>query len=334
MNSLAARLPWWGKLLAKAALTRLPVDYGVWAHLGLFRHGAMDNPAYAYGVFRQHFQRAQAIVPLKDYVGLELGPGDSLSSAVIAAAFGSSRYYLVDAGAFAHSDIDSYRRIGSYLSGQGLLAPLLNGATSMDEVLASCYAQYLTRGLESVRVIPSGSVDFIWSHVVLQSIRRAEFADYLQECRRILRPTGVCSHRVDLSDLMASSLNNLRFSNRMWESKLVATSGYYSNRIRFGEMLSLFQAAGFSVTVTNTTRWDLLSIKRSQMSPPFHNHPENDLLVSGVRCRAQTGVNAACFNFTRSCVLHIMPRRLFIVAPTLFARRLQLVRAVPTPVMT
>ncbi len=241
----------------------------------------MDDPAYAFGVFQQHFQRAQAVRPFNKFVGLELGPGDSLSSAVIASAYGASRYLLVDIGPFADTDLGSYRQMTTYLAGQGFNSPPLDGMTTINELLTACRAQYLTQGLESLRTIPESSVDFIWSHGVLQQIRRDEFTPYLRELRRILHPTGACSHLVDLSDLMAFSLNNLRFSEGFWESNVIAHSGYYTNRIRFGEMLSEFQAAGFLATVTHESRWNHLPIDRARLARTFRDLPESDLSVSG-----------------------------------------------------
>ncbi len=281
MTSLATGLPWWSKLLTKWALTHLPVNYRQWARLGLFRHGAMDDPGYAVGVFRHHLDRARSAAPLPSFVGLEVGPGDSLASAVIARAHGASQYYLLDVGEFASAGMSSYRRLSTHLAELGLAPPSLEQITTVDELLGACRAQYLTRGLDSLRLIPTASVDYVWSHTVLQHIRKHQFGEYLRELRRILRPSGVCSHLMDLTDLMAWNLNHLRFSERLWESHFIARSGYYSNRIRYGEMLSHFRSAGFTLTSIQTTQWPHLPIPRTKLSSPYCDLPEHDLLVSG-----------------------------------------------------
>lgn len=240
----------------------------------------MDDPAYAFGVFRQHFERARTVGPIEQFVGLELGPGDSLSSAVIASAFGATAYYLVDVAPIADTAVEPYRRMSAYLAAQGLQSPNLDHAFSGEQVLRLCHAQYLTEGLRSLRAIPSGSVDFIWSHVVIELIKRAEFVDYLSECRRILRPTGVCSHRVGLADPMGKNLNHLRFSPRFWESGFIASAGYYTNRLRYGQMLTCFRAAGFVPTVTSTQRWPRLPVARRRLWPEFRDLSDEELLVS------------------------------------------------------
>lgn len=240
----------------------------------------MDDPAYAFGVFRKHFERARTVGPIEQFVGLELGPGDSLSSAVIASAFGATAYYLVDVAPIADTAVEPYRCMAAYLASQGLHSPNLDQVSSRKQVLGLCHAQYLTEGLQSLRAIPSDSVDFIWSHVVLQHVKRAEFADYLSECRRMLRPTGVCSHRIDLTDPMGKNLNHLRFSSRFWESRFVADAGYYSNRLRYSQMLTCFRDAGFVPTVTSTQRWRRLPMARTTLWREFRDLPDDELLVS------------------------------------------------------
>ena len=41
----------------------------------------------------------------------------------------------------------------------------------------------------------------------------------------MIRPGGLCSHVVDLKDHLGGALNNLRFSQRVWESRTMAGSG-------------------------------------------------------------------------------------------------------------
>jgi SAM-dependent methyltransferase len=124
-------------------------------------------------------------------------------------------------------------------------------------------------------------VDFIMSQAVLEHVRRREFVDVVQHLRRVLRPDGVCSHRVDLKDHLSDALNNLRFSERVWESTFMAGSGFYTNRIRYSEMLQLFRRAAFDVEVVNVDRWARLPTPRGRLSEPFRHLSDEDLRVSG-----------------------------------------------------
>jgi SAM-dependent methyltransferase len=274
-------VPWYVKICVKIILSRLPLGYKFWRRLNLFVHGDMNKPDYAYNVFQQHFQRSNFVRKGEKFVSLELGPGDSLLSAIVATAHGSGKCYLVDAGAFATEAITPYREMSEFLRFHNLPSPAIDTASDLAGVLKSCNAVYLTQGLRSLRKIPSGSVDFIWSQAVFEHIRRHEFLDTMTELRRILRPGGVCSNRVDLKDHLGGALNNLRFSTRLWESNWVAKSGFYTNRLRFSEVTKFFKQAGFDVEIVSVNRWDSIPTPRHMMSIEFQSISEEDLLVQG-----------------------------------------------------
>jgi SAM-dependent methyltransferase len=284
LRRAAAAAPWRLKLAGKLVLSRLQIGYGFWSRLTLFKHGTMDEPAYAEEVFLRHFER---IAPPQGFVALELGPGDTVFSALIARALGASRVTLVDVGRFALEEVEPYRQMAAYLASRGLPAPDLSGARSLDDVLACCSAIYLTDGLDSLRGIEDSSVDFSFSHAVLEHVRAAELPELLRELHRLTAPGGGSSHVVDLEDHFAHALNNLRFSDRVWESKLFANSGFYTNRVRSSELVDLFQQAGFDVEVVADARWRALPTPRSKLAPRFRAASEDDLLVHNVELVAR-----------------------------------------------
>lgn len=273
-------LPWYGKFGAKLLLARLPAGYRLWRRLGVFRHGAMDKPLYALEVFRTHFERAQFGNRERGFVGLELGPGDSLFSALIAYAHGASGCYLIDTGRYAEENVERYREMAVLLEGKAMRTPNIDAVGNLQEVLQATGATYGTDGLAALRRIPDSSVDFVWSHAVLEHIRRREFSAVMVELRRILRSDGVCSHRVDLRDHLGGQLNNLRFPESFWENELVARSGFYTNRLRFAEMLGLFRAAGFAAEVIGVERWPTVPTPRNKLAAPFRDLGDDDLRVS------------------------------------------------------
>ena len=273
--------PWYVRMATKVVLSRVPVPYQAWRALRLFAHGEMAQSAYAYRVFRQHFDASNFPRKAGGFVALEIGPGDGLLSAVIAAACGAAKSYLVDMGAYATRDIRPYQEIAQLLSSEGLAAPDLGGAQDLAEILRRCNAAYLTHGLASLRELPSHSVDFAWSHAVLEHIRAREFAAGVNELRRILATDGCVSHQIDLRDHLGGGLNNLRFPGHWWEAEWLARSGFYTNRIRFGEMMRVFAAAGFSVERLVTSRFETLPLRRASLAAEFRSLSDEDLLVSG-----------------------------------------------------
>jgi hypothetical protein len=89
-------VPWQLKIAAKIVLVRVPVPYHLWEKIGLFKQGGMDRPDYALKAFRLLFDAVSFARKSESFVALELGPGDSLCSALIARTFGASRTFLVD----------------------------------------------------------------------------------------------------------------------------------------------------------------------------------------------------------------------------------------------
>jgi SAM-dependent methyltransferase len=274
-------IPWWAKILLKIVWSRLPVPYGVWKRIGVFRHGFMERPDYVSTVFLTHWNRSDFRRKTGEFHAMELGCGDSLASCLMGRAVGAAGYCLVDAGEFADGDVDTYKRIATALAEAGQPIPDISRCRSVAEMLTSVHARYLTNGLESLRSLPDNSIDFIWSQAVFEHIRHAEFAPTLRELRRILRDDGVMSHRVDLRDHLSEALNNLRPSAKLWESRLMASSGFYTNRIRYGAMLKLMESAGFIADVVNVDRWKTLPTPRNKLAPEFRSLPDDDLLVRG-----------------------------------------------------
>jgi hypothetical protein len=279
LRALKYKIPWWIKILGQVLVSSFPSSYKFWHRLGVLEHGRMQDPAYAFGVFNKHFNRVQFGRRSTGWIGLELGPGDSLFSALIARAFLATSCYLADAGDFAEKDLAKYKGMALFLQQKGLPAPKLNHITSFEDVLKTSHATYVTGGLASLRAIPTASVDYIWSHVVLQAVRRAEFFETLLELRRILRDDGVCSHAIDLTDQLANALNSLRFPESIWESNTIAKCGSYANRFRYSEMLTMFQKAGFKVDVVTVSRWDQLPTPRAKLDQQFRAFSDEDLRI-------------------------------------------------------
>jgi SAM-dependent methyltransferase len=282
-KTLKTKLPWWFKVLSKIVIYRLPLPYQFWQSISLFDDGKMEVPEYAYNVFSKHFEDVSQQKPLPEkFVSLELGPGDSLFSAPISHSFGGGKSYLVDAGDFTINEFEPYKQMVDFLKEKNLPLPAgIGEANSVSEILEICNADYLNSGLSSLKSIESNSVDFIWSQAVLEHVKRSEFLDNMQELRRIIRKEGVCSHVVDLRDHIDCSLNNLRFSEKIWESNFIANSGFDTNRIRYPQMLDLFKKAGFAIASVRVNKWESLPIERSKLDRQFASFTDEELCISG-----------------------------------------------------
>ena len=162
---------------------------------------------------------------------------------------------------------------------RGLPAPL--PGEEAGGLLERCNARYLVEGIASLPAVPDGSVELVWSQAVLEHLPRNEFAAYLRHMQRVLAAGGLASHRVDLRDHLGGALNNLRFSDAVWESRFMSSSGFYTNRIGYGEMLDACRVAGFDVDVVTVERWPSPPTPRERLAPRFRDREESDLCVSG-----------------------------------------------------
>ena len=279
IRTRVASAPWWLKIAAKLVLARLPVTSTTWQRLGLFRHGSMDDDGYATQVFHSHWKRCGQ-PDLRGAVVLELGPGDSIATAVIASAHGA-RAVLVDAGPFAVDDVRLYQRLAKTLRAKGHDAPDLTDATSIEDVLRICNGEYLTAGLASIRNVPEGTVTMVFSQAVLEHVRRDEFDTMLGELARVLAPEGRSSHRVDLRDHLGGGLDNLRFRPRVWESSFFVRSGFYTNRLAHSEILDAFARTHEIAETCITKTWDRPPLDSRRIARELRGRTGKDLLVAG-----------------------------------------------------
>jgi len=275
---MSLSIPWWLKILFKLMLSKLPFGYSIWKRIGLFKHGSMDRPDYAFSVFITRTNIPGFVTTLSGKTILELGPGDSIASAIIAASYGANAI-LVDVGLFARFDLDFAISLTNFLREKGFSPPELGHCTSNEDILRVCNAKYLTSGLDDLIKLPSNSIDIIFSQAVLEHIRRHQFVEIVRQLRRILKNGGVCSHQVDLRDHLGGSLNNLRFGDKIWESDWFSSAGFYTNRIRLCEMLSIFTDAGFTAETSNVVRWVVSPIDPKSISSDI-NISSDDLLIS------------------------------------------------------
>jgi len=275
-------VPWWARIGVKLVLSRLPIRHDVWRRLGIFGQGEMADAAYALGVFEGHFTRAKEYATFAaGFVALELGPGDSLLSGMIASSYGASRTYLIDSGLFARDHPEARQHLEVLLRARGLAMPAIADDATVKTLCAACGTRYLTHGVDSFEEISDASVDFVWSHAVLEHVRKHDFARLVRALHRVMRPGAVASHTVDLRDHLGGGLNHLRFSDALWENRFMASAGFYTNRLGMSEMVELFAGAGFKVVLPRVSRWAELPTPARKMAAPFRRRSADDLSVNG-----------------------------------------------------
>ena len=202
VNALRKRIPWWVLVGAKLFLSRLPIHYAIWKRLHFFEHGDMNQPQNSMNIFLEHgttsgildLISARRILNANDQFSLlELGPGDSLFTAVIAKCFNFKKSWLVDAGNFAKKDMGIYRSLFTFLRQSGYQPSFDKEPNSVDEILESCGCEYLTNGVNSLEKIPSDSIDYCFSNAVLEHVPKQDFTLMANQLFRVLKQDSVLS---------------------------------------------------------------------------------------------------------------------------------------------
>jgi SAM-dependent methyltransferase len=124
--------------------------------------------------------------------------------------------------------------------------------------------------------LPPESFDFISSTNTFEHIPEPEVGLVLAECRRLLRPDGMMSVRIDLQDHYSyvdrsvSRYNYLRFSERAW--RLANSSVHFQNRLRYPDYVRLAREAGLEVVSESLSRPsadDLEALRAIPLAPRF-----------------------------------------------------------------
>ena len=110
----------------------------------------MDDYTYAWDVLNVH---TKVLNNKSNWIGLELGPGDGLLSAILAHALGSKGVSLVDSGNYANINSAMYQKQIKYFlkAFPDASLPAVNFNQSVEKMLSSVNGNYYTQGLSSLQ---------------------------------------------------------------------------------------------------------------------------------------------------------------------------------------
>lgn len=131
--------------------------------------------------------------------------------------------------------------------------------------------------------IDSHSIDFVFSHQVLEHLSRQHIASMLAEFRRLLHDSGVTCHHIGLADQFASfdatitPFNFLKYSRLQW--KLFDNSIIPQNRLRISDYRKIFAEAGFRIDAEDNLMGDPKDLRSIQLAQEFRSYSFDELLV-------------------------------------------------------
>ena len=264
-----AYLFWWLRLLFKIAANFVP--YFLWRKIKVFRHGYMDEVEYASLIFEKHLKANSS--EWKGKTLLEIGPGDSVITSLIAKSHGFVGSYLIDVDSYATKNIDIYNQAVFDINTRSPYRAL-EKYHSFEQLLNDTNTTYFTDGISSLKEIPDNSVDFLFSNSVLQFVKQDEVPLYLNEFYRILKPGGYASHTVDLKDMICGTIYHLSLSNKIWEHKYspFRLLSFYTNRINMYRWIDIFSDVGFcEIEISDKFLWEQLPVPEKMIHDDYYN---------------------------------------------------------------
>jgi hypothetical protein len=282
--------------LAKAALQRTlgALPQGERLNYVFQRHVLHSFPV-GDAAYQQKFARAENHlaayeehglgVPAADATFFEFGAGWDLAIPLSYALLGLGRQIVIDIRPSARIElvnetIAALERLHPEREVGGPISSIAELETRFGiHYLAPCDAR--GTGLRP------GIVDFVSSTDTCEHIPAGDLAEVFVECRRLLRPGGAFSCRIDLHDHYSyfdrgvSRYNFLRFSDRAWS--LVNSPLHYQNRLRAPDYLRLVREAGFDLVIENPSgpnEEGRAELQAMQLAKRFRNYPLEEVGVT------------------------------------------------------
>ncbi len=128
------------------------------------------------------------------------------------------------------------------------------------------------------------SFDLIHSNNVFEHIYPKILKDILLEFKRVLKPNGIMSHFIDMSDHFAhldpniSIYNFLRFREGTW--RLIDNSVQPQNRMRLEDYKHLYQELGLEIGQCEMRPGKPEIVKQLDLAPPYKGRDPKELAIS------------------------------------------------------
>ena len=129
-----------------------------------------------------------------------------------------------------------------------------------------------------------GSIDLINSNNTFEHIPEDILADILLEFKRVLKPHGIMSHQIDMSDHFAhldksiTIYNFLQYTDAHWNR--IDNSIQPQNRLRIADHRRLHQQTGFKVVEEINRPGSISDLKRVNLADKYKSYSDADLAVS------------------------------------------------------
>jgi SAM-dependent methyltransferase len=301
---------WKAKAVLGRALSALPGHSTLYylAQRHLMRSLPMPDPDFRIrveaacwhlGNYQQHGRQ-----PLGKATFLEFGAGWDLVIPLTFASAGVGHQVLLDRDPLARVELvdSSLARLHAMVSADtrppACALPDLAGLPAsgprpgdLASWLAGLRIEYRAPADARATGLPDAACDTVTNTATLEHIPEPAIAQIMHEMFRVLRPGGILSCEIDLSDHFSHSdpsispWHFLRYSERDW--RWLNSDLLYQNRLRASVHISLIRAAGFEIVQLEPGFPSGVDVEQMAM-PPVHptdiRHADRrDLLATSIR---------------------------------------------------
>jgi SAM-dependent methyltransferase len=220
--------------------------------------------------------------PIASATFMEFGAGWDLAIPLTYTAAGVRRQLLYDITPLVQADlvalsVERIRKVakesGGLINGDRLPAQGPATQEALRPWLKEVGIEYHAPGDARFTGEPDDSIDCVTSTTTMEHIPAADISSILQESYRILRPGGIVSCQVDMSDHFSHSdpaitpWHFLRFTERKWSR--IAAPMLYHNRLRGSAHVRMVREVGFEVLRAEPTYPGGLDVATAPL-PPIH----------------------------------------------------------------
>ena len=242
--------------------------------------------------------------PLGDATFLEFGTGWDLVIPLVLASAGVGHQLLLDRDPLARVELvhSSLARLHAMVAAEARrtvcarpdLARLPASGPRRGGLapwLADLRIEYRAPADARATGLPDAACDAVTSTATLEHIPKPAIAQIMSEMFRVLRPGGLLSCEIDLSDHFSHSdpsispWHFLRYSERGW--RWLNSDLLYQNRLRASVHISLVRAAGFEIVQLEPGFPSDADVEKMALPPvhaaDVHYTDRRDLLATSIR---------------------------------------------------
>lgn len=136
--------------------------------------------------------------------------------------------------------------------------------------------QYAVNTRDDLAAIESGSVDFVYCHIVLQHVPAQYQAGFIAEFLRVLKPGGVAAFQIPTANLESAASRRLRAAKRLLRRVIPGPVLWVLKWLLGQDTSTAFVTMEMNVCRAETVLWNILRNQGMLLDAPFTNSTDKN----------------------------------------------------------